>query len=344
MRSPMPSRRPRKLSPAASGMSLRRAAVLLVAAVLIAACSDGPTAPSTFTLTVDKAGLEAAGAIVTSSPAGIDCGATCTASFEGGTVVTLTTTAAGSVIDGWSGVAGCSGTDDCTVTLDDDATITASYRGVRVAIGASPQSCLRNEGEVGERVMGLLEGRGHTAEFASAAELDEMDEITAYDVVVIGGPGAGCAQSDVNAYGGAIVDYVRAGGGVVGSGWLLYDERVVAPDLFDALPLVREERFMYGPATVTPVGTSPITAELGPFDIVDYLPYGGAVKPGAAPLLTVGAIVVGAQWTLDAGRTVFLGPLFMESYRYINEGLLDGSQQSSLELFLRAVEWAAGAR
>ena len=55
---------------------------------------------------------------VTSSPAGINCGATCASSYTNGTVVTLTATpATGSDFTGWSG-AGCSGTGTCVVTVD----------------------------------------------------------------------------------------------------------------------------------------------------------------------------------------------------------------------------------
>src|SRR5207244_10398538 len=58
--------------------------------------------PQTFTLTVSKAGTGAG--TVTSSPAGITCGATCAASFTSGTAVTLTAApAAGSTFTGWSG-------------------------------------------------------------------------------------------------------------------------------------------------------------------------------------------------------------------------------------------------
>jgi hypothetical protein len=53
---------------------------------------------------------------VTSLPAGIDCGATCTAPFPEESTVTLTPeAAAGSSFAGWSGA--CSGTGACTVTI-----------------------------------------------------------------------------------------------------------------------------------------------------------------------------------------------------------------------------------
>src|SRR5438034_1277182 len=64
--------------------------------------------PQTFTLTVSKTGTGSG--TITSSPTGITCGATCSASFPSGTAVTLTAApAAGSIFSGWSG-GGCSGT------------------------------------------------------------------------------------------------------------------------------------------------------------------------------------------------------------------------------------------
>jgi subtilisin family serine protease len=76
-------------------------------------------------LTVDKAGTGTG--TVTSSPAGIDCGSTCSASFDAGTSVTLTATAAaGSRFAGWSG-GGCSGTGTCQVTLNAATTVTATF-------------------------------------------------------------------------------------------------------------------------------------------------------------------------------------------------------------------------
>ena len=82
-------------------------------------------AVSTETLAVSKSGTGSGS--VTSSPLGIDCGATCSASFGEGTVVTLTATpAAGSTFTGWSG-GGCSGTGACRVSLGSDTTVTATF-------------------------------------------------------------------------------------------------------------------------------------------------------------------------------------------------------------------------
>ena len=66
---------------------------------------------------------------VTSSPSGISCGSTCSASFASGTVVTLTAVAdasANSAFTGWSGA--CTGTSTtCTVTMDASKNVTAQF-------------------------------------------------------------------------------------------------------------------------------------------------------------------------------------------------------------------------
>jgi hypothetical protein len=64
---------------------------------------------------------------VSSSPAGIDCGSTCSASFDYNTAVTLTAAAAtGSTFTRWSG-SGCSGTGSCTVTMNGTKSVTATF-------------------------------------------------------------------------------------------------------------------------------------------------------------------------------------------------------------------------
>ncbi len=95
------------------------------------ATGDTPTTDASFTytaaptLTVAKTG--AGSGTVTSSPSGIDCGATCSHKYAPGTPVTLTAAAAaGSVFSGWSG-GGCSGTGDCFVTVNSSSSVTATF-------------------------------------------------------------------------------------------------------------------------------------------------------------------------------------------------------------------------
>lgn len=77
---------------------------------------------STFAVTVNKAGTGLG--LVTSSPNGIDCGATCNLQFPGGTSITLTATpSAGSVFAGWSG-GGCIGANTCTLSTTTAVTAT----------------------------------------------------------------------------------------------------------------------------------------------------------------------------------------------------------------------------
>jgi len=81
----------------------------------------------TYTLTVASDG--SGGGSVTSSPSGIDCGASCTAGYSYGTAVTLKALAAkGSTFTGWSGA--CTGTGACAVTLAADTTVHATFTAI----------------------------------------------------------------------------------------------------------------------------------------------------------------------------------------------------------------------
>ena len=113
----------------------------LLAAMLISACGGGggggdggsDTPPiggtATYTVTVSKTG---AGAIV-SAPAGIDCGATCSASYAANTTVTLTATpAAGQRFSGWSGDCSTSALT-CTLSMGANKSVGAAFAALPVA-------------------------------------------------------------------------------------------------------------------------------------------------------------------------------------------------------------------
>lgn len=113
-----------------------RARVLLplgiVAAFVLALPSYAPASHCTqpycpsHTLSVKKAG--SGSGTVTSSPAGIACGAQCSAPYEEATNVMLTAQAApGSTFVGWSG-GGCAGKGKCVVKIAEaDVTVTATF-------------------------------------------------------------------------------------------------------------------------------------------------------------------------------------------------------------------------
>jgi endo-1,4-beta-xylanase len=92
---------------------------------------------NTVALTVTRSG--SGNGTVTSTPAAINCGSTCNASFAAGANVTLTAApASGSTFAGWSGA--CSGTGTCTLSMTSPRSVTATFNstgtGSTVSINA----------------------------------------------------------------------------------------------------------------------------------------------------------------------------------------------------------------
>lgn len=87
-------------------------------------CLGLPSPPTHFTLTVTKSGTGSG--TVSSNPAGISCGATCSANFSNGSTVNLYAAPdSNSYFEGWSGP--CSGRGACTVLMVANKTVGASF-------------------------------------------------------------------------------------------------------------------------------------------------------------------------------------------------------------------------
>jgi hypothetical protein len=87
---------------------------------------------ATLALAVSKVGS----GVVSSAPAGINCGANCTADFAEGVQVSLSATAApGSTFAGWSG--DCTGAGACTVRMNATRSVTATFTAVPFTIAAT---------------------------------------------------------------------------------------------------------------------------------------------------------------------------------------------------------------
>lgn len=87
----------------------------------------------TYALTVNRVGAGS----VTSSPGGIACGATCSATYDVESRVTLTATPdAGYVFGGWTGA--CSGTGACVVTIAGATTVGATFTRPLTSLTVAP--------------------------------------------------------------------------------------------------------------------------------------------------------------------------------------------------------------
>ncbi|MBV5311310.1 DUF1566 domain-containing protein, partial [Chromatium okenii] len=88
-----------------------------------------------FQLTVNTSGMGSGS--VSSNPAGINCGSTCAADFNRGSEITLTAAPdANSTFGGWSGA--CTNTTgDCTVTMSEAQTVTATFTAKPISYSLS---------------------------------------------------------------------------------------------------------------------------------------------------------------------------------------------------------------
>ena len=145
------------------------------------------TTVTNFTLTVAKAGTGTG--TVTSSPVGINCGATCSASFTSGQVVVLTAVAAtGSTFAGWSG-AGCTGTGTCSVTMSAAEGVTATFNTTASNFTLTVTKAGTGAGTVRSTPAGINCGATCSASFASGTQITLT--ATASDGSTFTGWGAG---------------------------------------------------------------------------------------------------------------------------------------------------------
>lgn len=114
-----------------TGACAGSAAVCVVSMTAAKSVNANFSLPPTFTLTALRSGSGA----VTSSPAGINCGTTCSASVASGSSITLTAApAAGWVFAGWTGA--CSGSaPTCVVTMSGPRAVVANF--ALVALGTA---------------------------------------------------------------------------------------------------------------------------------------------------------------------------------------------------------------
>ena len=117
-------------------MSHARLTWLAAALLVLSSCSGGggagtnpitPPPPDASQFTLDVERLGSGGGVVSSQPAGIACGETCSAPYTEGVVVTLTAVPdENSLFTSWSGCDEVTGTR-CTVTMNEDRLVRATF-------------------------------------------------------------------------------------------------------------------------------------------------------------------------------------------------------------------------
>jgi hypothetical protein len=125
--------------------------------------SKSMPAASSYVLTATRSG--AGPGTVTSSPAGIACGATCSAAYTAGATVTLTATASSSALfTGWTGA--CTGTGACTIAMNAAKTANAAFilRTFTLSATAGANGSISPSG-----VSSVLYGAGQTYTITAAA-------------------------------------------------------------------------------------------------------------------------------------------------------------------------------
>ena len=107
--------------------------------------------------------------IVSSNPAGVNCGADCSELYDIGAVVTLTATPdANTAFSGWQG-GGCAGAGDCTITMTAGVSVTATF-----ALGQTSLTVVKNgngDGVVTSSPPGIDCGAACQAAFPSQTEV-----------------------------------------------------------------------------------------------------------------------------------------------------------------------------
>ncbi|HNN82512.1 MAG TPA: tandem-95 repeat protein, partial [Accumulibacter sp.] len=176
-------------------------------------------------------------------------------------------------------------------------------------------------------------------------QIDTVAELAAYDVVMLGD--SNTSHGQIAAIAPALRQWVEAGGGVVGTGWLIYSAGattgVPVADIDAIIPVDTTIGYAYqtnASLLDLTVGDHPVSAGVSDFAPGYYVEYSSTVDAGASVLAnsvgsagTQPAVVVG---DIGAGRGVYLGPLYMISaYGQLASGDAD-------RLLEQAVAWAAG--
>jgi len=219
---------------------------------------------------------------------------------------------------------------------------------MRVAIEMPASSPGRTPPNAIYMIDSLCRSEGWEDSIVTGDDLNTIEKLSQFSVVVSGSDGH-WQQTDFALYQDALIDWVRSGGGFVGCGWIVYgiNGELGATSRMDTLlPARTLGSYNYASSgTVTILNnTHPITLNVADFSIPDYGEYPvSGLWPDAVQLGSYSASPSQASVAcreLDAGRTVYLGPIYYGDFQtYANE--LYYADVDAMRLLKQALEWAA---
>jgi hypothetical protein len=222
----------------------------------------------------------------------------------------------------------------------------ASEDPLRVAIECANNSLARDNSTYDPVyfMRDLFESSGYETAIVNGTDIDTVEELNNYDVVVLGD--SGWADNDFSIFQPALKEWVKNGGGLIATGWTLYgiaSAGITGGDLDEILPVSPS----YGAETsgnITMISeNNPIAQGVDTFPIYDYaeFPSSEAADSGATVLgvTTANNDPVVVVWCYGLGKTVYLGPIYFGDFQsYDNEGLY--TDANAVGLLLNSVEWA----
>ncbi|MCY2963957.1 MAG: cadherin domain-containing protein, partial [Planctomycetota bacterium] len=204
---------------------------------------------------------------------------------------------------------------------------------VRVAIHA---------GATGYKLLDQLNAAGDIhAVRVTGEEIDTLEELAAYDVVILGDE---TVEAEMDGFAPALRTWVEtAQGGVIGTGWLIYaagaftGDPVADIDAIIPIDLTAPEYYTFGGTVHREPVSHPITLVTPDFQLnSDYEFADGPIDDGATTLATVGGVpfVVAAN-PGSGGRSVWLAPAYFDDSdtNQVRTG-------PAATLLTRAVYWA----
>ncbi|MGE5893031.1 MAG: lacto-N-biose phosphorylase central domain-containing protein [bacterium] len=223
----------------------------------------------------------------------------------------------------------------------------AFARPIKVAVEYSPTSIMSYQGAI--KVVNQLNDDTHfdfDATAVNGVDIDTIEKLNAYDAVVIGDGGDG-GNDDLAVFSSALRSWVENGGGLVGCGWIIFENGVTTGnpnyDIDAVLPVNAIDYYQfYHNATQNITDQShPVTMNVNDFFVggccIEFPSY-PQVDPWGTILGSVNgnaSVVVGQ---IGSGRSVYLGPAYTGASWYSNT-IQAGDADRLLE---QAVAWVAG--